>query len=149
MLRDVYLCALAFLGCLLVAVLYQSEKRLLIPAGFSGSLGLAVYLTFMRFWGIATLATFAGAVAVTLYAELTARRFRIPATILIIMGIFPVVPGAAAYDTVMALVRGRYKEAGPRGLVTLVLAMSMAFGILLVASAFRAARFLRARRPPR
>lgn len=148
MLYDLYLCLLAFGGCLFVAVLYQTEKHLLIPAGFAGFLCYGVYLISLRFSGALPLATFAGALAAALYAELMAQRLRLPATSLIIMGIFPIVPGALAYDTVVALVGGQYKDAGTRALLTLILAACLAFGILLVASVFRTARLARARRKP-
>lgn len=139
-------CFFAFIGCFFVAILYQTEKRLLIPTGFAGFLCYGVYALTLHFFSSAPLSTFAGAVAAAFFAEMMAQRLKAPATSLIIMGIFPIVPGAMAYDTVVALISGKYKDAGAGAVLTLALAACLAFGILFVTSIFRKMRFLFNRR---
>ena len=65
----------------------------------------------------------------------------------LIAGIFPVVPGAGIYYTMSIGLSGEVQEALQKGLETAGIAGSLAVGILLVSTVFRAVNARRRRAP--
>lgn len=128
---------LAFAGSFCAGVLFNVRGRRLVLAGISGFLGWAVFIYVTALTGSSMVSIFAGAVAVGLFSEAAARVFKSPATVFSIPGIFPIVPGIAAYETIQFLFSDRLPEAGGKIVETLSGAGAIAFGILLVTALFR------------
>jgi uncharacterized membrane protein YjjB (DUF3815 family) len=133
---------LAFVGSLCVGILFNVKKKNLVWAGLSGTLGWIAYLLFYRITGEVILPTFMGALFVGLYSEIAARAFRSPATIFSISGIFPLVPGIAAYNTIQYIVEVKLQEAAEKGVETMAAAIAIAFGIMLTSTIFKFIREL-------
>jgi uncharacterized membrane protein YjjB (DUF3815 family) len=129
--------ALAFLGSFCAGLVFNVRGYKLIYTGLSGVAGWMVYIGLLHFTGHSILSIFAGSIAVGIYSESAARLLKSPSTIFSIPGIFPIVPGIAAYETIQFMAANDMLNAGGKLVETLAGAGSIAFGILLVTAAFR------------
>jgi uncharacterized membrane protein YjjB (DUF3815 family) len=77
------------------------------------------------------------AVAVGVYSEAAAIILKSPATIFSIPGIFPLVPGIAAYTTVQYIAENKLASAANEAITTAASAGAIAFGIMVVYAVFR------------
>lgn len=134
---------LAFVGSLCAGVLFNVNKKNLLWIGLSGMCGWLVFAWMNVVAREAMLATFFGAVAVSLYSEIMARVLKSPATVFSVSGIFPIVPGIPAYNAVQYIVENRLPEAAAKVVQTMGSAGAIAFGILLVTAVFRFASRLK------
>jgi uncharacterized membrane protein YjjB (DUF3815 family) len=127
----------SFAGSLCAGVLFNAKRNRLIWIGFSGAVAwFAFYLLRMNN-GSLVFATFVGAVAVGIYSETAAILLKSPATIFSIPGIFPLVPGIAAYTTVQYIVENKLTNAANEAVATIASAGAIAFGIMVVYATFR------------
>ena len=127
---------MAFIGSFCPAVLFNINKKNLIWAGFSGMSGWIAYSLIKDNTGHIIIATFVGGIAVSLYSEIMARVLKTPAFVFSIPGIFPLVPGIPAYNTVLNFVERKYNIAAGYCLETLGMAGTIAFGVMLVSALF-------------
>lgn len=127
---------LSFLGSLCPAIFYNVRRERLIWSGVAGAIGWMVFSYMLAYNGKVILSTFVGAVAVGIYSESMARILKSPATVFSICGIFPLVPGIGAYSTIQMIVENRLTEAAAKAVETLASAGAIAFGIMLVSTAF-------------
>lgn len=128
---------LAFAGSYCAGFLFNVKGWNLIWTGFSGMAGWMVYMLFDNLTGRVVLSIFAGAIAVGIFSETMARILKCPATVFSIPGIFPIVPGIAAYETIQFLLSNKLQEAGGKMVETFAGSAAIAFGILLVTAFFR------------
>lgn len=132
--------ALAFLGSLCAGLVFNVRGHKLFFSGLSGVAGWMVYITLLELTGHSILSIFMGAIAVGIYSESAARILKSPSTIFSIPGIFPIVPGIAAYETIQRMAANDITGAVGKLVETLAGAGAIAFGILLVTAAFRLIR---------
>lgn len=129
---------LSFLGSLCPAVMLNTERKNLVWAGLSGTLGMLVNDQVLAlFPNAAMLTVFFGAAAVAVYSELMARVRKTPATIFLILGIIPLVPGVDAYRTIQLIAEKDYTAAASFGVSAIAKACFIAFGIMTVSAVFR------------
>ena len=129
---------LSFIGSMCPAVLLNTDKRNLIWAGLSGTLGMLINDRLLSlFPGTALLAIFFGTAAVAVYSELMARVRKTPATIFLIPGIIPLVTGIDAYRTIQLIAEKDYTAAASYGVSAIAKACLIAFGIMTVSAVFR------------
>lgn len=128
---------LAFLGSVCAGLVFNVRGYKLIYTGLSGVAGWMVYIWLLFLTGHSILSIFSGAIAVGIYSESAARILKTPSTIFSIPGIFPIVPGIAAYETIQFMTSNDLYEAGGKLVETLAGASAIAFGILLVTAMFR------------
>lgn len=128
---------LAFLGSVFPAILFNIDRKKLIWAGISGALGWAVYMITNNCGGGIILGTFMGSMVVGLYSEIMARIIKAPGMQFSIPGIFPLVPGIMAYNTVIYIVEGNYNRAFENGTQTIIVAGAIAFGIMIASTTYR------------
>jgi Uncharacterized conserved protein len=129
--------ALAFIGSFCAGFLFNVKGWNLIWIGISGMTGWMVYISLNGLMGQPVLSIFAGALAVGIYSEIMARILKRPATVFSIPGIFPIVPGIAAYESIQFILTNELREAGGKIVETFLGAAAIAFGILLVTAFFR------------
>ena len=79
-----------------------------------------------------TEATFLATMLVTLSSRVCAVWRRCPATVFLISGIIPLVPGAGVYWTAYYLVMGDTSEALTRGFAAIRVAVAIVLGIVLM-----------------
>lgn len=134
---------LAYFGSIFPCVIFNIDRRNLHFAGLGGAIGWGVYgIIANTSYGV-VFAVFLGAAAVGLYSEIMARIRKSPASIFAFGGIFPLVPGIGAYNTVLAIVKGRVSDAYSFGLETIGSAGAIAFGIMLASAIFKFVKSLR------
>ena len=129
-------CFYAFAATVAFGVVFNIRGQALVIAGIGGALGWFLYMGLQGFFNdipqyfIATL-------AVSLYAEIMARRFKAPATIYLAAALIPLVPGGGIYYTMEHFINGRVDDAINTGLHTLGIAGALAMGIIIVSSSIR------------
>jgi len=128
---------LAFLGSFCGGIIFNVRGYKLFYTGLSGVSGWMIYTWLLDFTGHQVISIFAGAIAVGIYSESAARLLKSPSTIFSIPGIFPIVPGIAAYEMIQSLAKDELYTAAVKLVGTLAGAGSIAFGILLVTAFFR------------
>ncbi len=134
MMRYLLPCFYAFLCCLAFSFVFELRNwRYILAASFTGAVSWAVFLAA----GSGTIAYFLATIAVAGLAELFARIFKVPATVFIIVGIIPMVPGGGMYYTMDALVSGNMPLFVERGMQTAASAGAIAVGCSLVTSLAR------------
>lgn len=143
-------CFYAFLGSLGYCFLsnIRARNHMLLLASLGGMLCWGVYLLF-GFLQNDILQALLATVVLAVYAEIMARIFKSPATIYLIMGLIPLVPGGGIYYTMEYCINGDMMQFLREGVHTFGIAGALALGILLVTAAMRlpaAAKALREKR---
>ena len=135
-----------FTGSLGFSVLFHVSKEKLFLAGFGGFLSWAVY-QFMGIWVVSDVPRFfVSSVVVTLYAEILARVMKCPATIFLVVGTIPLIPGGGLYRTMRFFMLGDYAAFSKQGLTTVFLAVAIAVGMLLPTTVFQMIRTVKAKK---
>ena len=128
---------LAFLGSFFPAVLFNIERKNLALAGFSGSIGWILFVIGKSLTGSPAVATFLGAAGIGVYSEIMARYKKTPASVFSIAGIYPLVPGITAFNTVKYVVENDLGLALAKGIETIAVAGAIAFGLMTVTATFQ------------
>jgi uncharacterized membrane protein YjjB (DUF3815 family) len=128
---------LAFLGSVFPAILFNIDRKKLIWAGVSGTLAWTTYLIVFSYGGSITISTFMGAFVVGVYSEVMARKLKAPSMQFSIPGIFPLVPGVMAYNTVIYIVDQNYDLAYSNAMKTIIVGGAIAFGMMLSSTTYK------------
>lgn len=139
-------CLYAFLGCGAFCFIFELRRWwYILSAAISGAVGWFVYLSLSDLTDVSRylLAT----IAVAALSEIFARLYKTPATVFLIIGIIPLVPGGGIYYTMEALINGDLPLFVRYGMETAASAGAIAVGCSLVSSVARIAVVLRRRRP--
>lgn len=119
------------------AVLFNTGKFGIFWASLLGGLGWMSY-TFVSFYSASVSAGYlCGAFCVGLCAEFLAFIVKNPATVFLIPGLIPLVPGGGMFQTMRAAVTGQGELALEIGYTTLIAAGAIALGIALSSSVAR------------
>lgn len=127
---------LAFISSLAFGVIFNVPGRYLLHGALAGTIGWLIF----RSLGSSNTAIFFAAVGIGLLAEGGARMFRVPVLIIAVPGIIPLVPGAGAYSTMLALVKGDFIGALTNGTETLFSSGAIAVGIAIATVPLRLIR---------
>ena len=127
---------LAFLGSIFPVILFNIDRKKIIWTGFCGAIGWMTYLLVYNYNYSSISASFAGAFIVGIYSEFMARKLKTPAVQFSIPGIFPLVPGITAYNTINSIVEQNYPLAYSKGMETVAVGGAIAFGIMLSSTTF-------------
>jgi uncharacterized membrane protein YjjB (DUF3815 family) len=127
---------LSYLGSLFPSILFNVNKKKIIWVGFAGMIGWLFYSQFYEATGRTTLSIFLGALSVGIYSELMARALKTPATVFSVSGIFPLVPGIAAYSTTQYIIEKQLYDAINKLIETLAGASAIAIGLMLATAIF-------------
>ena len=130
--------AFSFSTTIAFAVLLQAPRRTLPISGVIGAVGWVVFLYVRKEMGASSFyANICATLILALLSELAARIFKKPATVFVIPGIFPIVPGLGMYNGMAQLIENKY-ELGINLLLTAGLdAAAIALGIMFTGSFFR------------
>ncbi len=122
----------SFVGSLGFALVFNLRKNILAAASLGGAVCWAMYLlTDALFDGIFIPSFFAAASA-ALYAELAARVLKLPATVVFISAIIPLIPGSSLYYTMSYAVSGDFQLFSEYGMKTLYCILGITSGISFV-----------------
>ncbi|MCM1184530.1 MAG: threonine/serine exporter family protein [Roseburia sp.] len=126
----------AVIGTFGYSQLFGVKRNKLAYACLGGALSITVYFGCV-YTGLSLLMqSMIPAVAATLYAELMARYAKAPATVFLMTGVIPLTPGSRLYYTMRAIVDGNRQQANEYGRETLIIALGIALGIVLVSLIF-------------
>lgn len=128
---------LAFIGSFTGAILFNIERYNLFWAGLCGGFAWIIYKAIFEYSSRGIYATFLAAIFVGLYSEIMARRLKTPAYVFSIPGMYPLVPGIMAFDTITLLVFGKLEKGINKGIETAATAGAIAFGILLASNIYQ------------
>ena len=130
----------AFIATMAFAVLFQSPKKILLTDGLIGAVGCD-QMGYSSFY-----ANFFGTLALALLSELSARIFKQPATVFVIPGIIPLVPGLGIYKGMFAVINNDYNGGMSILLTAITDSCAIAVGVMLVSSLFRVLKIRKDRR---
>jgi len=136
-------CLYAFVGCAAFCFIFEMRRwQFIVTAAGIGMVARAVNLLLSDFRGVIQLLL--AAIVAAALAEIFARVLKTPATVLLIIGIVPLVPGGGIYYTMEGLVNGDLDQFVQFGLSTVAAAGAIAVGSSLVSAATRLVVMLRA-----
>lgn len=127
----------AFMAGAALGVAFQIPSRYFVSAGLTAAAGWAAYLLAQEAgWGMVWV-NYAATVCVALFSQILARKKRVPATVFLIPGIIPLVPGGGMYLIVWSILYDTPAAASAYFYETLQMAGAIALGIFTVDTVFR------------
>ena len=127
----------SFIGALGFSILFNMRGKKLFFAGLGGLVSWTIYLVMTSLTTSTFLPNFVASMAATVYAEALARLAKSPATIFLIGAIIPLVPGGQLYYTMNYAVAKNWGLFAMYGERTLLIAMAVSGGIMMVSSVYR------------
>ncbi|MGM0471985.1 MAG: threonine/serine exporter family protein [Bacillota bacterium] len=121
-----------FIATIVFGIIFKLPKRTLFNSGLAGVLGWGTYNLVFQFTRYQIFAIFLGVVVITIIAEISARLLREPATLFIVSGIIPLVPGTEAYFTMLHVLNKDYQAGLEAAVETLLIAGAISSGIIFV-----------------
>ncbi|MGO1922666.1 MAG: threonine/serine exporter family protein [Jeotgalicoccus sp.] len=121
---------LSFFASAGFGILFNAPRRTILAGGLSGAFGWLVYFIATQLDIQAVIATFFGAIMLTMLSIMSARHLRAPVIIFITCGIIPLVPGGMAYNAMRSVVLQNYDMALAYGFQVALVSMAIAMGII-------------------
>ena len=121
---------MAFGATFAFAFLFCVPKKELLFSGLSGALGWIVYYSILHRNLSPVLASLVATFILTVFSRTMAVIRRNPATVYLLCGIFPLVPGAGIYYTAYYLIIGDKARFASKVLETFEVALDIVFGII-------------------
>ena len=123
---------LAYFAALSFAFIFNLNPKTAFLSAFGGSIGWFFYSQGLLRFENTNTAYILGAVALSYYSEIMARKTKTPVTSYITPALIPLVPGSGLYKTMLQSINGNYNGAIIEGLTTLMSSGALAIGILMV-----------------
>lgn len=120
----------AFLGALGFAILFQVEKKKLFAASFGGFLTWGCYIICSLFLQENIIRIYISSAMITIYAGYMAKKHKTPATVFLVPGSIPLIPGGSLYHTMSYALQENWQLFFMQGLNTILLAVAISCGIL-------------------
>ena len=121
----------AFFATVGFAVLFNIPRKEMIYAGLCGGLGWVVHMSLQGLDMSLVFTSFLGGLTVGLTSEYFAIRRKMPATVFVIPGMIPLVPGYGLYFSMLSIIEKNYEEALRVGFETLIVATVIASAIII------------------
>ncbi|MBR1798917.1 MAG: threonine/serine exporter family protein [Bacteroidales bacterium] len=123
----------AFLGTVGFSVLFGAPSKHYIACGLTGAIGWVVYLLSTRCLHLSLAeSAFFSAFIIAAVSALFAVWRRCPATIFLVCGIIPLVPGGGIFWASYYLVANQLRQAAVMGYMSLKITIAIALGIMAV-----------------
>lgn len=123
----------AAVGTIAFSLLFGVPKKFYVYCGGIGAAGWLVYKVVMEVGGLSVaVSVFFATVVIVLLSRYAAVFEKCPATVFLITGIFPVVPGAQIYWATYYLVTDQLHAAFDSGFLALKIMVSIVLGIVVV-----------------
>ncbi len=137
----------SFFATAAFGILFQAPKKSLVISGVIGAVGWVLFVLLRHHLGYNSFhANFFAAVIIALGSDLSARIFKQPATIFVIPGIIPLVPGLGMYQGMTQIIEKNY-ELGTATLLTACTdSAAIALGMMVMTSVFRVLKMSKARK---
>ena len=115
-------------------VLFNIPRKQLLYAAFVGASGWVIYSLLSKYSNSNVMAAFIGALVVGGISEFLARYRKMPATVFIIPGLIPLVPGYGLYYSMLKIVESDYLAATEVGVETILVAIAISSAIIITTS---------------
>lgn len=122
--------ALSMIATMAFAILFCAPRNEWLLCGLSGAIGWIVYYVMFHHNLGLMLSTTAATFVLSIFSRTLAVIRKQPATVYLLSGIFPLVPGAGIYYTAYYLITGESTLCYSKGMETCEIAASIVFGIL-------------------
>jgi uncharacterized membrane protein YjjB (DUF3815 family) len=120
----------SFLATGAFGILFNAPKETLVRCGLIGMGGWLIYYLLEDYSNNAILATLAATVFIAVLSQQLAKFYKTPVIIYSVAGIIPLVPGGLAYDAMRNFVENDYNLALALAAKVLMMAGSIAFGLV-------------------
>ena len=117
-------------------MLYRIRLRRLPLSVLGAGIAVFAWFTFLYYSKNVFVSNMIAAMIGTLYAEIAARISKAPTTIYLIPSVIPLVPGGDLYYTMAGIVGSDFAAFNEHGRQTLIIALGIAVGIVIVTSIF-------------
>ena len=132
LLRILLLLAATVVSCTGFSLVYGLRGKLIVYAVISSAISCLAYeVAYIFGCGLFLSAMIASALTAA-YSDTMAHRIKVPATMMIIVGILPLVPGAKLYYTMLGAVQENMDMFYTNGEAALLIAAGLAVGIIAV-----------------
>lgn len=121
--------AASMIGVIAFAVCFGTPWRLCVRCGITGAISWTVYWILYNEGVSLAVATVIAAMLLTVVGRIFSAVKQVPATIFIVSGIFPLVPGAGLYYTAYYIMVDNIAMAGEKGIETFKIALAIAIGL--------------------
>ena len=128
------------LACVVTAafgIIFNIRGKTLFYVGLNGAIGFCIYSVSLHFGVSSYTSMFFASTGMTIFAEITARLRRSPASLYLIAALIPIVPGGGIYQFVLYLIQGEMDSAFTTGVRTLLEAGGIALGVIVVSAAIK------------
>ncbi len=123
----------SLIGTLGFAVLFKVRPRYLAITALVGAFGYAVYYLAETVWSLGSFAAaLCASVFIAAVSEILARGIRTPATVFMLPGLIPIVPGGALYHTMRSFITKSGEKALSYGWEVIKISVGIAGGIVVV-----------------
>jgi len=122
-----------FFGTLGFGLIFNAPKKMLILVSLIGAVGMFILFFMTNEYGLIS-ASFFGACAIAILAEISSRAGKDATTLFIIPGIIPFVPGAPLYRTMSFMLEGNFSQAVEAGTQAFIIAGSIAAALVFIAT---------------
>lgn len=112
------------------ALLAHVRPRNIPAAAVGGVAGWCIYLLAFHLTGNVFAATLLAATVVSIWSEIAARLLRAPATVFVIPGLIPLLPGSNLYYSLLAAMTGDSEKVAEKGVATLLGVVGIVVGIV-------------------
>ncbi|MBO4889204.1 MAG: threonine/serine exporter family protein [Firmicutes bacterium] len=134
------------LGSLGFSMMFHLRKKLMVWTAIGGIVCWGIYILFDSFTPGVFLACLAASAVCGFYGEILARMLKVPATILFIPTMVPLIPGGSLYYTMAATVQSEWSSASFYAGRTIQYVLAIAIGISLVWAFYYMLRMVKTRR---
>ena len=120
------------IGTIGFSVLFGIPRKLYLNCALIGAIGWLMYKGALLLGAGMSTAVFLAALVIVLASRFTAVYRQCPATVFLIAGIFPLVPGAQIYWAAYYLVTNQFDQALSSGFAALKVMIAIVLGIVFV-----------------
>ncbi len=135
-------CIYSLIASIAFGVQFNIRFRHMLAAGIGATLTQLIFTGFEMSGTGQMLCYFFSAAAVSVYAELMARRLHVPVNMYLVIGIIPLVPGGYMYNTMITLVSGDVESFSHQFAESVGIAGSIAMGVFAVSALMRLFRII-------
>ena len=120
-----FLCSFGF------GILFNIPRKQLVFASVAGAAGWMIYSTSLISFESTVMAAFTASLTVGIISEILAKIRRVPATIYVIPGIIPLVPGYGLYYSMRKIIEADYMKAIEVGTETVLVAVAISSAVIV------------------
>lgn len=126
----------SFIGAISIALFFNMPAKKVWLAGVLGVIAWGGSHYFSLLFDLENASVFFGALLLGISSEIMAIFFKTPSLVFSVSGSIPLVPGVATYEAARAAFEGDYAQAASNGINALIIAGSIAMGIMIATASF-------------